>query len=810
MNEVRQVLRALRKSPGYVTIATLLLGLGLGVNATLFSLIHTMLFKPLGGVERANSLVLIGQTSGGNGFNPMSFPHVQTYTQRNQTLQDLAAFRPMQSSLVRGEEALVVTTEMVTGNYFSLLETPLAAGRFFREDDDTVGTTELTAVISERLWDRLWRRSPEAVGSRVVINGHPFTIIGVAGDGFRGAVLPSEVELWIPFAFEPVFRPQAAMLTNPDFMWVRAIGRLREGSSEAAAQADLDGIAAYLRETYPDAGNDLGIRVWSYHPFPSPAGFRAASQFLGILAGVAMLVLIVVCANLSNLMLARASARQREMAIRTALGARRGRLLRLLLIEGATLAMLGLVASLTFSSWAATMFVNLIPGDNNAPLNLSVEPDLTVAAAAALLALTCTMLFAALPAWLGSSVNLLPALRSGDSTASPRRSRIRAATLVVQVALCCLLLVGAGLLQRSVQELRAIDPGLNIERLLLAELNVGLSGYDEARALSFYRVLLDRLHALSGVQSAALGMVVPLGTGGFQLGPIYGGTINADKPLFPDSNPVSDGYFRTMAIPVLAGRDFQPTDTMKSRPVVVVNETLARTLWPEGDALGKLLMRDQPGGPKEFEVVGIARDIRYRGLQDVARPFVYWSLAQQPELSQTIHLRTTGEPLAALAELRALLREMDPTLALGHIDTMEQQVEHSFWIARLAGMAVSFCGLLGVLIACLGLYGVVSYEVTRQTREIGVRMALGASATSVVRAIVRNAVQVASLGIAIGLGLAALLGNFLASMLFGVTPWDPISFLAAGIFLLVATLVACAIPAWRATRIQPISALRME
>lgn len=810
MNELRQVLRALRKSPGYVVVATLLLGLGLGVNATLFSLIHTMLFKPLGGVERADSLVLLGQTQGGGGFNPMSFPHFEDYRQQSHTLADLAAFRPMQSSLVRGEEAMVLATEMVTGNYFSLLETPVAAGSFFRESDDKVGATELTAVISEALWERLWNRSPEAIGAKVTINGHPFTIIGVAGDRFRGAVLPTEVQLWIPFAFEPIFRPQAGMLEARDFMWVRAIGRLRERETEASAQADLSAIAARLRERYPSAGENLGIRVWTYHPFPSPSGFRAGAQFLGILTGVAMLVLIVVCANLSNLMLARASARQREMAIRTALGAGRGRLLRLLLVEGAILAMLGLVASLTFSSWAATLFVNLIPGEGNAPINLTVEPDLIVAAAAALLALTCTMLFAALPAWMGSSVNLLPALRSGDSTASPRRSRLRAATLVVQVALCCLLLVGAGLLHRSVQELRAVDPGLNIERLLLAGLNVGLSGYDEARALSFYRVLLDRLQMLPDVQSAALGMVVPMGQGGFQLGPIYGGTISPEKRLYPDSNPVSEGYFRTMAIPLLLGRDFQPTDNMNSRPVVIINETLARTLWPEGDALGKLLMRNQPDGPKEFEVVGIARDIRYRGLRDVARPFVYWSLAQQPELSQTIHIRTTGEPMAALAELRAVLREMDPTLALGHIDTMEQHVEHSFWMARLAGMAVTFCGLLGALIACLGLYGVVSYEVTRQTREIGVRMALGASAANVVRSIVQNAVRVASLGIAIGLGLAALLGSFLASMLFGVTPWDPTSFLAAGLFLLAATLVACAIPAWRATRIQPVSALRME
>ncbi len=810
MNEVRQVLRALRKSPGYVTIATLLLGLGLGVNATLFSLINTMLFKPLGGVERADGLVLLGQTQEGRGFNPMSFPHFEDYRQQSHTLADLAAFRPMQSSLVRGDEAMVLTTEMVTGNYFSLLETPLAAGRFFRETDDTPGTTELTAVISEGLWERLWNRSPDAIGAKVTINGHPFNVIGVAGDRFRGAVLPGEVQLWIPFAFEPIFRPQAGMLGTRDFMWIRAIGRLREGETEASAQADLGAIATRLRERYPSAGNHLGIHVWTYHPFPSPSGFLAAAQFLGILTSVAMLVLIVACANLSNLMLARASARQREMAIRTALGASRGRLLRLLLSEGTILAILGLVASLTFSSWAATLFVNLIPGDNNAPLNLTVEPDLVVAAAAALLALTCTMLFAALPAWMGSSVNLLPALRTGDNTASPRRSRIRAATLVVQVALCCLLLVGAGLLQRSVQHLRAIDPGLNIERMLLARLNVGLSGYDEARALSFYRVLLNRLHLLPGVQSAALGMIVPMGQGGFQLGPIYGGAISPEKPLHPDSNPVSEGYFRTMAIPLLAGREFQPTDGMNSRPVVIINETLARTLWPEADAVGKVLSRNQPGGSKEFEVIGIARDIRYRGLRDVARPFIYWSLAQQPELSQTIHIRTTGEPMAALAELRALLRELDPTLALGFVDTMEQQVEHSFWIARLAGMAVSFCGLLGALIACLGLYGVVSYEVTRQTREIGVRMALGASATNVIRSIVRNAVRVASVGILVGLCLAALLGNFLASMLFGVTPWDPTSFLAAGTFLLAATLVACAIPAWRATRIQPVSALRVE
>ncbi len=810
MNEFRQVLRGLLKSPGYLVISTLLLGLGLGVNATIFSLVHTMLFKPLGGVNRAESLVLLGHTSAHRGFNPMSYPHYRAYRDQNQTLEGVAAFRSMRSSLVRGAESMVVSSEMVSGNYFQLLETPLAAGRFFREEDDKVGTDTLTAVISEGLWERVWNRSPEAVGDKVTINGHPFTIIGVAGGGFRGPVLPSEVHLWIPFAFEPVFRPAADMLNTSTFTWVRAFGRLREGVPEAAAQNELSAISTRLRELDPEGSKDLGIRVWAYHPFPSPAGFQAALQFLSILGGVSLLVLLVVCANLSNLMLARAISRQREMAVRAALGAGRWRLLRLILLEGIVLAVLGLGASLTLSSWAATIVINSIPGEDNAPLNLTVEPSLTVAVAAALLALTCTLLFAALPAWMGSRVNLVPALRSGDISASPRRSRLRNVTLAAQLAMCCLLLVGAGLLLRSVDALQAIDPGLRVERLLLADINLSLNGYDEPRARRFYSVLQERLLASPDVEEAALGMVAPLGQNAVQLGPFYGGAISADEPLFLDVNPVSPRYFQTMEIPLLAGREFLPSDTHNSQPVAIVNETLARTLWPGGDAVGQTLLRKETDGPVAYEVVGIARDIRYRGLQDVGRPYVYWAQAQRPELAYTIHVRTTGEPLAALAPMRTLIRELDPKLALGHVDTMEHQLETSFWIERLASRLVAFSGLLGALIASLGLYGVLSFEVTRQTREIGIRMALGASAGEVIRAIVRQGARVAATGIVIGLGLAALLGQFLASLLYGVTPWDPLSYLGAAAFLVMATIAASAAPAWRATRIQPVRALRME
>ncbi len=803
IHDLRYGLRALWKSPGFLAVSVALLGLGIGGTLTVFNLFNAILLKPLPGIANPDTLTMMGRTDRGLGFNNGSFPNYLDYRDQNTVFQGLAAYVPQVTSVLRGEESERVMSEIVTGNYFEVAGVGPSAGRLLHAADDQPGSDAV--VISERLWERLFEKKLDVAGEKITLSGKPHTVAGVAGGGFHGAFLPVAIDVWIPFSAVDQRLPDGAPVAQArNASWVRMIGRLKPGIGVAQAQANLDAVSRNLAATYPETNRDTGVRVAEYHAFPSPAGKRNAAMFLAILNAVTVLVLLVVCANVSNLLLARASARRRDIAIRLAMGASRGRLVRQILGEGLVVAVAGAAAGLLVMLWGAEWLFLQLPRERGFAVTLDTAPDWRVFGFAAILAGLSSLAFGLLPALQASRPDLAPSLKAGESAIAPRTSRLRTSLSVVQVALCLVLVVTTGLLARSLSLLRGIDTGLHTDDLLLVAMDPSLAGYDEARGKQFYRQLLDRVRQLPGVQAASLAVAVPYGGGGLGLGPVSGGAVPEQERFPADANVVAGDFFRTTGARLLRGREFEQQDAASPQRVAIVNQTLAERLWPGDDPLGGYFKM----AGHTYQVIGLAADQR-DPVRDLKRPFVYTFYEQVYMPEQTLHVHSAAA--TALAEsVRQSARELAPAVPIYDVRTMRTQVESALWTERVAATLASYSSLLALLMATLGLYAVLAYNVAQRTREIGVRMALGAKPSSVLRTVLRSGMKLAVLGIVVGVGLAALATRALASMLHGIGPDDPLSFVGAVIVLLLTTLAACYVPARRATRVDPLVALRNE
>ncbi|MCI0485760.1 MAG: ABC transporter permease, partial [Blastocatellia bacterium] len=807
--------RVIRKKPGLVLAAVLCLALGLGANITIFSLFNAVLLKPLSGVAEPYQLaVMLGAREGG-GFDLISYPDYIDYRDRNRVFSGLLAYRSVSMNLSSSDYPERLYGAMVSGNYFSVLGVEAALGRTFRPEEDMFPGTHPVAVISHRLWQRKFNADPEICGRTISLNSHRFTVIGVAPADFKGTETGELFDLWVPLMMHAQARPQqdeapADMLGLRDKDWLILIGRIKQGVVFAQAEAEMELITSQLKQTYPkESVKRAGIKL-SPHVGLGPVDYIEAGRFLLMVMALAGLVLLIACANVANLLLVRAAARRKEVAVRLALGATRLRIIRQFLTESLLIAMLGTALGFLImysaSDWLASLFAQaLTPG------SLDFSLDHRAVLFAVTLSLVTVLLFGLAPALQASNPDLVPELKESLAFAGRRRRRLSSLFVVAQIAISLVLLVGAGLMVRTLQKVYSVEPGFVTENMLTLSLDLKLLGRTEEQGRQFYKDLMERTSATPGVKAAGLASILPLG---WASNPhevfIDGQGLQSDgRPLTVDYNVVTPGYFQLMGTPLVAGRDFAVIDGAEAAGVVIINEAMARRFWPEQNPVGKSF---EIGGRfrRAVEIIGLANNSKFSNLQEEFRPIIYLPLMQNYESYMTLHLRTAVEPMSMVAAVRREVQQIDPNLPFIEIKTLEQRMDESVWPQRTMSTLIISFGLLALFLAALGLYGVLSYTVAERTHEIGIRRALGAQAGDVLRLVMKEGLRLVLAGCAIGIPVAFALTRLMANFLYGVSARDPLTFTLITVLLSIIALTACYIPARRAMKVDPMVALRHE
>ncbi|MDP6579613.1 MAG: ABC transporter permease [Vicinamibacterales bacterium] len=824
LHDFRYAARRLLRSRGFTAAAVLTLALGIGANTAVFTVINTVLLGELP-VPEPDRVVKVYTSDFSSGlYGGSSYPDFADYRDRAASFTDLAAytsFAPMNLGTDGGAER--IQGAVVTRNFFEILNLRPAHGRFFPPGDDTALGSSPVAVLSYELWQRSFDANPMAIGQEVTLNGSVFSVIGVAPNSFRGVSLIDAPALWVPMSMVEQAMPRRAgsdILAQRGSRWLQMVGRLTTGVTLETARAEVATLAEQLAQANPST--NLGTLQDPDRARPVsilPANVLAAgpidntllSLAAQLLMAVVSIVLLITCANVANLLLARASTRHREIAVRQSLGASRRRLLRQLLTESMLLASLGGGAGLLLGMWAARLLHALVPDDAVAAgLQLpDFALDWRVLAFTAGLSLATGVLFGLAPALQSTRPDLIPSLKDATSDGRAQRSRLRGTFVVAQVALSLVLLIGAGLFVRSLQTALATSPGFNSRGVLLAALDLSLQGYDETRGLDFYARLIDRVGSLPGVEAVSVASVVPVNPSGSRTTvqiEDYAPQPQEDMEL--NFNRIGPGYFRAMGIAVVAGRVFGESAIDAARDEVVVNETFARRYWPGQDPIGRGIRFGRNTDP--HRVIGVVQDGKYRGMREDALPYMYRPLGASYTPRVTLLARTDGDPMAMLPSVRAELRMLDSTLPIYGERTLAEQVGSAVFGERLAAMLLGVFGAIALLLATVGIYGLVANAVEQRTHEIGVRMALGADRRDVMRLVVGQGMGLVLVGVGLGLAGAVALTRAVASLLFGVSPTDATTFALAPVGLMVVALLACLLPARRATRIDPMQALRYE
>lgn len=801
LQDLRYGFRTLSRSPGFTATAVIVLALGIGANASIFSLANALFLRPMP-VADADSVVRVYS----NRFSNTPYAAYLELRDRNSTLTGIAAFQLRNFAFAAGGETEHAFGEIVTGNYFPLLGIGAARGRLLRIDDDAADATP-AVVLAHAFWKRRFGAAEAVVGQTLALNGQPFTVVGVAPPTFTGVLAPLAADFWVPLATDAVLRPAADPATRLRDSF-HLVGRLQPGVTREAAQSELDTIARQYRIARGETTRERAVTVYGsgmIHPEAS----QPVTAFTAMLMTLVALVLLIVCVNLANLVLARAAGRDVELAVRQSMGAGRWRLVRQLLTENLLLAIGGAAGGLAIAFWL-TRLVTTAQLPTPVPLALDLSVDVRVFLFTLAVAVAATLAFGTAPALTASRLDLVSTLKG--SGGAPRHKRLRSAFLVAQVSMSVLLLVTAGLFIRSFRNARSMDIGFDPAGVIAASVDFETRGYTPERAQQFLRTVSDRLAASAGVLETNAVDIVPLtlsNTAGYFLRDTDAVPAPDERPATPqvNINAVGPGHFRTLRISMLAGRDFTYDDRAASMPVAIVNETFVRRFWADGSPLGR---RIRPFGrnTQPIEVIGIVRDSKYVTFGEEPRPFVYRPLSQAYTPRTTLLVRSRLDTASTVAAVKREVAALDGGLAVYNTSTLADAMSVSLVPARVAGLLLAALGALALMLAALGIYAVLSFLVRSRRREIGVRVAIGATPQSVAALVVRQAMTWTTIGAVIGVAMAAALTRFLTAFLYGISPLDPLTFGGVTAVLVTVAAAAAILPAVRASRMDPLVALR--
>jgi len=806
--DLRFGLRQLLKRPGFTLLAIISMALGIGANTAIFSLVDTVVFRPLP-VRHATELQeLYGTVQNGTVYTLQSYLNYKDYRDRNQVFSGLIAYRIVVASLSHNGNNERVWGTVVSSNYFDVLGVPPALGRGFLPEEDQTPSSHPVVVLSHGCWQKRFASDPGIVGRTVSLNNVVFTVVGVAPKGFIGTEVAYAPEMWAPLMMGPVIEPGSKWLEQRDSNNLFVVGRLKPGVAKAQAEASLKALTLELAKEYPAENVGRGLELIPPGLF-IPDIRNSIFAFTAVLTAIGALVLLLACVNLANLLLARATERRKEIAIRLAVGASRARLIRQLMTESVMLSLGGGLFGVLVAAW-----INQLVRGVNLPIDVALVFDLRidwrVISFTLALSVVTGLVFSLIPALQSSKPELVPALKDESSMAGFRRSRLRNSLVVAQVSLSLVLLISAGLIVRSLQEAQRMRPGFNPENAVTLSFDVGLQGYDEAKGRAFQRQALERIKALPGIESAAMTDNIPLSLNYNDTSIYLEGQPPASSSELPIAIPtsVSPDYFRTMGI-ALRGRDFAEQEDKVENRVAIVNETFARKFFPGQEAIGKRF--NFSGADKPFwEIIGVCGDGKYNTLGEEQKPALFRPQLRDYNTTIALVVRTRNDPRTTLAAMQRELRNLDPTLPLYSVKTLTEHMKIPLFPARMAAGALGSFGVLALVLAAVGIYGVMSYVVAGRTREIGLRMALGAQSGNVRSLILRQGMTLALIGSVIGLAIAFGATRLLKSVLYGVSASDPITFVGVTFLLAIVALLACWLPARRATRVDPMIALRAE
>ncbi len=811
--DLRYGFRMLWKTPGFTAVAVVTLALGIGANSAMFSAVSAFLLRPLP-VEEPEGLVRIFEgRNPGDMIEDFSHPDFRDYSEQSgEVFEGLLAHRITQAALSNNNQNDLVWGELVSGNYFDVLRVRPARGRAFLPEEDRAPGSHPVVVLSHSLWEKRFAADPSVVNKSITLNGQPFTVVGVAPREFTGTKFGLAMDFWVPLMMQEQVTREANWLDRRGDHRLNVVGRLKDGVTRERAAAVLTTVAQRLADAYPDQ-RDRNMKAQVLPETEGRYDHMAGTVKLGagLALGVVALVLLIACANVANLLLARAAARRKEIGIRLALGASRARVVRQLLTESVLLAVLAGGLGLLLAFWAADLMQAMIPV---LPYTVIMDfaPDTRALWFTLGVSLVTGVVFGLAPALQASKTDLVPVLKNETVALRQggRRVTLKDLLVVTQVALSLVVLVCGGLLVKSFVNAQGIDPGFQTERGLAVSLNPGLLGYDEERGKAFFRQLVERVEAVPGVERASVARYLQLGDSSSSTGPVYAEGQAAPPPgegLSVPYNAVGPGHFDALQISLLQGRDIAASDTKDAARVCVINQTLAERLWPGESALGKRLV---VGGGRPREVVGVARNGRYRSLGETPRPFLYFPMEQAYDPGVVLLVRTSGDPLGVVGGVRGAIRSLDPQLPVYGVKTLKEHMTWALWGTKMAAsLSLSF-GLLALLLAASGLYSVMAYSVSRRTHEIGIRMALGAQGRDVLRLVAGQGMRLAFVGVGVGLLAAFAVTRVLSSILYGVSATDAVTFAAITALLAAVALVACYVPARRATKVDPMVALRYE
>ncbi len=824
--DVRYALRHLRKSPGFTAVAVLTLGLGIGLNSAIFTLFDALTLRPLP-ISDPDAVVNVYQRiqDEAGSYRSFSYPEYVALRQSNAVFSGLIAYSWMPAEIVTSTRSTVDGAEeahglLVTANYFPLLGGEAALGRTFLTEEDESHGAQPVMVLSHGFWEEHFTSDRSIVGKSVKLNGTLMTVVGVASAGFFGTE-PQTPDFWVPMMMQAQLMPRDERLNDRRSFWLDVVARLKPGVSRKQAQAGMDALINRIAPDYLGTNQKASIDLvaGSLLARPDVRGEVDSLAFL-VMASVAM-ILLIACANVANLSLARSAVRQKEIDVRLSLGASRGRVVQQLLTESLLVALLSGVAGLLSARWLPGAIISLLRPQHEQPISVPLVLDIPVLGYTLLLSVGTAIVFGLIPALRASRTNPNWASKGEITTLGQGGGRLRIHSVLVgtEISVCLVLLLGAGLLARALGRAQTVDPGFDMKHVLALSMDLNLHGYDNERTAEFHRHLIEQLQALPGVKAVSVASLAPLG-GVSRAAPVTAAGSNGPVGASETSVGywvVSPNYFGTLSIPIVQGRSFGLRDTGQGTPVAIINEAMARQFWPGQDPVGKRLRPGPPSVPFT-EVVGVVKNTRGARLWEADQPYVYLPLLQNntkgpaiqtEQLGMKILIRTDGNPDDISAIVPRVVRTLDPNVQ-GSAATLGKSAERWVWFSQVGAMLSSSLGILGLFLASLGIYGLMSYSVAQRTHELGIRIALGANRSDILKLILGQGLRISLVGLVVGLAIALGVTRVIAAMLYGVKPTDPVTFGGVSVLLTAVALLASYLPARRAAKVEPLVALRYE